>query len=420
MAEMAKSFPNKIQSCGVSAALRRRAAWTMCLVVVTGAGNVQAHVVQEIYGVASSDGAVLRLEILLDATYGLPDGYDPLAPQPPRDWLFSLTPQEHEQLRETSRALIESILSLSSATEHGPHRDISFALSFPDYVSQPPRFPTLMSGGAYVTVRLEAPLPEEGPIQVEQRDRAYPYIILNVLEPDESQSEYLMIYAGEGPVALPFVKTQRVEQPALQALGEQPSAISPTKLSKSLARSSIVFFLTEGYWHVIPYGWDHILFIASLCLLSFRWRDLLEQSLLFTLAHSLTLALAIRGVIRMPAGIVEAIIALSIGWMAIENLFVDKVKPMRRAMIGGFGLIHGMGFAYVLGNRINESGRFYEALFFTNLGVELAQITVIVFMFLVFRFCIPTARAPLAQKCASACIAVVAIAIFITRLSLID
>ncbi len=364
----------------------------LCMTIALCAGNVEAHVVQEIYGTVSSDGAVLRFDILLDATYGLPDGNNPLAPQPRREWLFSLSPTEHEQLRENSRALIESILSLSSATssatEHDPLRKIPFTLSFPDYASMPPHFPELMSGGAYITVRLEAPLPQDGPLQLEQVNREFPYIVMNVLKAGESESDYLIAYAEEGPVSLPFVRERRSEHSALDAEAEQPHvAHSPatqphvaqlpsthsSKLGKMLPWSSILFFLKEGYRHVIPYGWDHILFICALCLLSFQWRALLEQSLLFTLAHSLTLALAIQGVIRLPAGIVEAIIALSIGWMAIENLFVNRVKPMRMAMIGGFGLIHGLGFAYVLGNRISESGRFYQALLFTNLGVELAQ-----------------------------------------------
>lgn len=398
----------------------------ICTVLAVCVENAEAHVVQEIYGVASSDGTVLRFDILLDATYALPDGNDPFAPQPRRDWLFSLSPKEHEQLREISRALIESTLSVSSATEHGPARKIPFTLSFPDYDSVPPHFPKLMSGGAYLTVRLEAPLPQDGPLQIEQVNREYPYVVINILRGDDSESEYLIAYAEEGPVSLPFVREQRSEycapdtsaeqHPVAQSLATQSSVAQPLKTAGMLSWSSIWFFLKEGYLHVIPYGWDHILFIAALCLLSFEWRALVEQSLLFTLAHSLTLALAIQGVVRLPAGLVEAIIALSIAWMAIENLFVTSVKPMRLAMIGGFGLIHGLGFAYVLGNRISESGRFYQALVFTNLGVELAQLTVIAGIFIVFHACVPTARMPVVQKCASACIAVVAMILFVTRL----
>lgn len=398
----------------------------ICIVLANWAVKAQAHVVQEIYGVASSDGAVLRLDLLLDATYGLPDGNDPFAPQPRRDWLFSLSPREHEQLRQNSRKLIESILVLSSATEHDPPREIPFALSFPDYDSMPQSFPKLMSGGAYLTVRLEAPLPADGPLQIEQVNREYPYLVVNVLRVDDGEPEYLIAYAGEGPVSLPFVREQRSEYSAPKTQARQqtvapsvdPQSADPQSLKPSimLSWSSIKFFLIEGYRHVIPYGWDHILFIAALCLLSFEWRALVEQSLLFTLAHSLTLALAIQGFVRLPASIVEAIIALSIAWMAIENLFVTRVKPMRLAMIGGFGLIHGLGFAYVLGNRISESGRFYQALLFTNLGVELAQLTVIACIFLVFHTCVPIARLPLVQKCVSACIAAVAIVLFATRL----
>lgn len=396
------------------------------IVLATWAEKVRAHVVQEIYGVASSDGTTLRFDILLDATYGLPDGNDPFAPQPRRDWLFSLSPREHEQLRENSRKLLESILFLSTSTEQDPPSEIPFTLSFPDYDSMPPAFPKLMSGGAYLTVRLEAPLPQDGPVQLEQVNRQYPYVIVNVLRVDDGEPEYLIAYAEEGPVSLPFAREQRSEsstptaqaeqEPGTQSAGAPSAGAQRLKRGAMLSWPSIGFFLNEGYRHVIPYGWDHLLFIAALCLLSFEWRALVEQSLLFTLAHSLTLALAIQGVVRLPAGIVEAIIALSIAWMAIENLFVTRVKPVRLAMIGGFGLIHGLGFAYVLGNRISESGRFYQALLFTNLGVELAQLTVIACMFLVFNTCVPIAHRPLVHKFASACIAVVAIVLFATRL----
>ncbi len=398
----------------------------ICIILATCGGNVEAHVVQEIYGVASSDGTLLRFDIMLDATYGLADGNDPLAPQPRRDWLFSLSPEEHEQLRENSRALIKSILALSSATVHAPQQKIPFTLSFPDYDSNPPRFPELMSGGAYITVRLEAALPLAGPLQIEQVDRKYPYVVVNVVRVDESEQEYLIVYAEEGPVSLPFVREHRSENSALDARAKpspvaqlpvaKPPVAKPLQPSTMLPWSSILFFLKEGYRHVIPYGWDHILFISALCLLSFHWRALLEQSLLFTAAHSLTLALAILGVIRLPANIVEALIALSIAWMAIENLLVNRVKPMRLAMIGGFELVHGLGFAYMLGNRISESGRFSQALLLTNLGVELAQLTVIACVFLVFRTCIPIAQVPIVQKCVSACIAVVATILFVTRL----
>jgi hypothetical protein len=103
----------------------------------------------------------------------------------------------------------------------------------------------------------------------------------------------------------------------------------------------------------------------------------LWQATAFTVAHSITLGLAMYGFIKPLPSIVEPIIALSIFFVAVENLLVQELKPSRLAIVFGFGLVHGMGFAGVLGELGLPPGSYFNALISFNIGVELGQIAVI-------------------------------------------
>jgi hypothetical protein len=109
-------------------------------------------------------------------------------------------------------------------------------------------------------------------------------------------------------------------------------------------------------------------------LITRRARDVLAQVTAFTLAHSITLALAMYGVVSVPGRIVEPLIALSIVFIAVENLTVREVRPHRVALVFAFGLLHGLGFAGVLREL---GGDFVTALVSFNIGVELGQLAVI-------------------------------------------
>ncbi|MFN2440939.1 MAG: HupE/UreJ family protein, partial [Chitinophagaceae bacterium] len=110
----------------------------------------------------------------------------------------------------------------------------------------------------------------------------------------------------------------------------------------------IWFYLTLGFEHILPLGLDHILFVVCLCLLNNKFKTVFWQATAFTVAHSITLALSMQNIIVLPAEIVEPIIALSIFFVAVENLLLDKLKPWRIILVFLFGLIHGIGFASVL------------------------------------------------------------------------
>jgi hypothetical protein len=132
-----------------------------------------------------------------------------------------------------------------------------------------------------------------------------------------------------------------------------------------------------GFTHILPKGLDHILFVVGLFLLGTRWKPLLLQITLFTIAHSVTLGLSMLGVVSLSPAIVEPLIAFSIAYVAIENLFTTDLSPWRGALVFLFGLLHGLGFAGVLGDLGMPPGQFGIALDAFNVGVELGQLAVI-------------------------------------------
>jgi hypothetical protein len=136
-------------------------------------------------------------------------------------------------------------------------------------------------------------------------------------------------------------------------------------------------YLALGFTHILPKGVDHILFVIGLFLLSVRLRPVLIQVTAFTIAHSITLALTMYGVVSLPSHIVEPLIALSIAYVAVENLFTSELKPWRLGLVFAFGLLHGMGFAGVLADLGLPGREFVTALLSFNLGVEAGQLTVI-------------------------------------------
>lgn len=136
-------------------------------------------------------------------------------------------------------------------------------------------------------------------------------------------------------------------------------------------------YLWLGYTHILPKGLDHILFVVGLFLLAARVRPVLLQVTTFTVAHSITLGLAMYGLVTLPARVVEPLIALSIVYVAVENLRTQALTPWRIALVFLFGLLHGLGFAGVLTGLALPRADFALGLFGFNAGVELGQLSVI-------------------------------------------
>ncbi|HMG15064.1 MAG TPA: HupE/UreJ family protein [Saprospiraceae bacterium] len=138
-----------------------------------------------------------------------------------------------------------------------------------------------------------------------------------------------------------------------------------------------LLYLQLGYKHILPLGFDHILFVLSLYLLSPRLKSVIWQASAFTVAHTITLGLAMYNVIKPIPSIIEPVIAISIMYVAFENIFSTKLKTSRIGIVFLFGLVHGMGFASVLGELGLPKDAFLSCLLMFNVGVELGQITVI-------------------------------------------
>jgi HupE / UreJ protein len=153
-------------------------------------------------------------------------------------------------------------------------------------------------------------------------------------------------------------------------------------LEKAPESHVVWFYLKLGVRHIIPLGTDHILFVTSLCLLSTHIKTILWQATAFTVAHSVTLAMSMKGIIVAPGAVVEPIIALSIIFVAIENIFLSELKPWRIVIVFLFGLIHGLGFASALNEIGLPRNKFYTSILSFNAGVEIGQVIVIVCVFL--------------------------------------
>ena len=143
-------------------------------------------------------------------------------------------------------------------------------------------------------------------------------------------------------------------------------------------------YLRLGFVHIVPEGLDHILFVLGLFLLSARLRPLVWQVTAFTVAHAVTLTIAALGLVALSPRLVEPLIALSIVYVAVENVLTDRMTRWRPPVVFGFGLLHGLGFAGVLGELGLPARERLLALVSFNAGIELGQLAVIAAAALVF------------------------------------
>ena len=180
---------------------------------------------------------------------------------------------------------------------------------------------------------------------------------------------YMLTLESEG--------NENVERQWLENGGEsKPFALMSSIVPPTRAQVVKTYFQL-GFTHILPKGTDHILFVLGIFLLSTRQKPVLLQVTAFTVAHTITLALTIYGVVSLTRSIVEPLIAISIVYVAVENITTTELKPSRVALVFAFGLLHGMGFAGVLTELGLPRSEFLPALLSFNVGVEAGQLTVI-------------------------------------------
>lgn len=162
--------------------------------------------------------------------------------------------------------------------------------------------------------------------------------------------------------------------PWLESTAGAGAALPAPETREPAVMDVLLRYLLLGFEHILPGGYDHLLFVLGLFLGAARMGTLVMALGFYTLAHSATLALATLGWVPAPAAVVEPLITLSIAWVAAENLRRRDAAGSRYLVTFAFGLVHGLGFAGALG----ESGLPVDArlagLVGFNLGVELAQL----------------------------------------------
>jgi len=141
-------------------------------------------------------------------------------------------------------------------------------------------------------------------------------------------------------------------------------------------------YTSEGFAHILPNGMDHVLFVLGLFLICREFSTLLWQVTLFTVAHSFSLGLSMAGIVQLPSHLVEVLIALSIAFVALENLLQRDVGRWRPFVVGASGLVHGLGFAHAFQEQHFPQSDPLAALLGMSVGVELGQMTVVTVAYL--------------------------------------
>ena len=273
--------------------------------------------------------------------------------------LTALTPAEFDERLERLRRLFERRVRLRFDGEPAP-----FEVSFPDHgapAATAAAIPTLLG----LTARLTGEIPAGAEELEFFASRAFAEVNLTILDETRNLSRQSLLERGDR--SEPFT--------LLGALPPEPSATVAGR------------YLRLGFLHILPRGLDHVLFVIGLFLLGTGLRPLVWQVTAFTVAHAVTLTLAVLEVVSLPASIVEPLIALSITYVAVENLLTDRLHPWRPVVVFGFGLLHGLGFAGVLTELGLPPGHRTLGLATFNLGIELGQLGVIAAVWLLLGWC---------------------------------
>ncbi|MBC8126389.1 MAG: HupE/UreJ family protein [Gloeobacteraceae cyanobacterium ES-bin-144] len=322
------------------------------------AGGLRAHQVETVEFEFQKLEKHWRLVGEMDIAYMLPEtrkvkGGLPLS----REGVMKAQPQELARIRRETENTLRGIIRITFSGKEIPWR-----VEFPDFDKKPFSLPEEAADWALLTTRVVMDAQSQaGELRVHWSGEEESELI--ILTEDSENGEIVSVQPG-GEILLMTVEA--------------------TGVTTTPEQATMSGWIESGYRHVVPVGMDHILFILGLFLMVPKWKLLLQQSLMFTLAHSITLALAVFGLLDIPQHLLQILIALSIAFIGVENLLSQKVGKLRLFMVLGFGLVHGIGYASGFADKLKGLPRsqLIGPLLSFNLGVELAQVTVLVVAFL--------------------------------------
>ncbi|HEX7260642.1 MAG TPA: HupE/UreJ family protein [Luteolibacter sp.] len=331
-----------------------------CLLFLTASAPLlHAHQVASVELEFQKDASQWRLLGEMDIAYMLPETRSVLGGLPiSREAAMKYPPEEFARIRKETEATLRKLIRFRFAD-----KDVTWRIEFPDFEKQPFQLPPEAGDIALITTRI-------------------------VMDALPGAGELNVHWAGEQETELIILSEESEDAKIVSTLpGGSLMLLKQTDAGGSLPVETPLTggWLQLGFRHVLPEGRDHMLFILGLFLLLPSWRALLGQSLLFTLAHSVTLALSVFAVVKIPDQVwgirspVEVLIAISIAWIGIENLFTRKLGKQRLILIFSFGLIHGLGFASSIADKLEGIPRaqLTGPLIGFNVGVELAQVTLL-------------------------------------------
>jgi hydrogenase/urease accessory protein HupE len=346
-----------------------RLVFLLCAALLGLTGVCRGHGIEQLRGELSVAGGGWEATVWIPAWML----YAPEGPSAPSGdpgepgsaggaWAASLSRFEHAEIRAQGDEFLHSFFWISVGDV-----PLDFTCEFPDYATSPPVFEEDSDQNALVRVVLSGALAPglTGPL---------------TLHWDDPDDILILQVKSAGAEAKPAVKVFRLDSTDRSA---ELLTVGEAGQTTAAAGSTLLTWIIAGYEHILPLGLDHILFILGLFLLQPKIRPLLWQTSAFTVAHSLTLGLVVLGVISVPPRVVEPLIALSIVYVGVENLWVRELKPWRVALVFGLGLLHGMGFAGVMQELELPADRLLEPLVGFNLGVELGQVSVLLLGFAV-------------------------------------
>lgn len=296
-----------------------------------------------------------------DVSYLLPEFRNDIDEPPLRRYplMHETSPAEWQAYLDQMEATLDRLITFKFNGEEIPH-----TYHYPGFSIENPVLPEDPDGIAFIHLQIKVePIDDEGELRLAWNDDQNAELIV-VVDP---RKEVIPLSALSGE-SVPLLKREggRTENPD---------------------ESPLWSWLVSGFHHVVPLGLDHLLFIVGIFLAAPRLGPILGQSLLFTLAHSITLTCAVMGWLNFPTTYIEIIIAASIAWIGVENLFIKKVGRNRILLVFGFGLIHGLGFASVLGDQLENIPRDKQVLPLIgfNIGVEIAQVAVLIVAYFLVR-----------------------------------